>query len=169
MKFLQFLDISYNNVDKLTVLSFDGLSNLQTLNLSNNYLTTTHFPKDVFKPLITLKELDIRHNFQNETFEQKNYPDEVLKDLTSLEVLRLDCLNSKYQQLFRWGFKVLIAIFLLSCSSHSQQVASVTSWSIWYIIRRGSHCRNHPAFTDRRSKIQVRYAAIRTLMSRKHA
>ena len=93
---LKYLDISFNKIDTLSVSSFEGLSNLWTLNISNNNLAKiTSFPKGVFKPLKSLLELDMRYNPKTRRG-LDDYPDQVLGDLISLTSLQLDCLNSKF-------------------------------------------------------------------------
>ena len=76
-----YLDISNNLLKKLEVNSFNGLNKLQVLNISSNYLSgKDSFPKGVFKALSW--SLD--------------YGGEALKDLTTLKILKLDCLSSKF-------------------------------------------------------------------------
>ena len=73
-------------------MSFKGLRHLKVLNISSNLLDDADsFPKGLFQPLSSsLVELDIRHNLI-----YKNYPDNVIKDLISLRILKLDCVNGK--------------------------------------------------------------------------
>ena len=99
-----YLDISHNKLSKILPWTFAGLSNLETLNISSNKLTSTEsFSNGVFKPLTSLKELDMRYNLDMR-LGGDDYPDAVLADLTSLNILKLDCLNSKSIVFFVFAF-----------------------------------------------------------------
>ena len=73
-------------------MSFKGLTQLKVLNISSNRLSDDgSIPEGVFQPLSSsLLELDIRHNL---IF--KSYPEEGIKDLISLRILKLDCVYGK--------------------------------------------------------------------------
>ena len=88
---LTFLDISNNRINVLNKMSFKGLSQLKVLNISSNLLNDDSLPEGLFQPLSSsLLELDLRHNLM-----YKKYPDETIKDLISLRILKLDCVNGK--------------------------------------------------------------------------
>ena len=89
---LTYLDISNNRINKLNKMSFKGLRQLKILNISSNLMRDEDsLPKGLFQPLsLSLVELDLRHNLM-----YKKYPEEVIEDLTSLMILKLDCVNGK--------------------------------------------------------------------------
>ncbi|KAG9351564.1 hypothetical protein JZ751_022815 [Albula glossodonta] len=77
---LQYLDMSYNQIRRISVSFFKGLEALEMLNLSNNCLEA--FSVDHNGPLNSLKSLDLSFNIlQNLTFEENT--------LCSLEELHL--------------------------------------------------------------------------------
>ena len=90
---LTYLDISYNRINKFDKMSFKGLTQLQVLNISSNNLSDgSSLPEGLFKPLsLSLLELDLRHNLI-----YRRYPDNVIKDLISLRILKLDCVNGQF-------------------------------------------------------------------------
>ena len=89
---LTYLDISNNRINVLNKMSFKGLTQLKVLNFSSNLLRDNgSLPEGLFQPLSSsLLELDLRHNPM-----YKKYPDEAIKDLISLRILKLDCVNGK--------------------------------------------------------------------------
>ena len=90
---LTYLDLSYNRINKFDKMSFKGLTQLQVLNISSNNLIDGSLPEGLFQPLsFSLLELDVRCNLI-----YKRYPDEAIKDLISLRILKLDCVNGKFQ------------------------------------------------------------------------
>ena len=84
------LDISQNRIEKINRLSFKGLKQLKVLNMSSNHLSDGYsLPNGVFLPLAaSLQELDLGHNLI-----YQSYPDKIIKDLHSLETLKLDCID----------------------------------------------------------------------------
>ncbi|XP_076081175.1 toll-like receptor 4 [Mytilus galloprovincialis] len=82
------LDISYNKITRLNIFSFNGLSNLLILNLNNNPLmyTKNEIPNEVFKSLISLKHICIRHTSQIGS----SLPEVALSNLKLLESLEID-------------------------------------------------------------------------------
>ena len=90
---LTFLDVSNNRINVLNKMSFKGLTLLKVLNMSSNLLSDDgSLPEGLFQPLSSsLLELDIRHNLI-----YKKYPEKVIKDLISLRILKLDCVNGRY-------------------------------------------------------------------------
>ena len=89
---LSYLDISNNRIRVLNKMSFKGLTQLKVLNMSSNLLRdNVSLPEGLFQPLSSsLLELDLRHNSMT-----RRYPDNVIKDLISLRILKLDCINGK--------------------------------------------------------------------------
>ena len=88
---LTYLDISNNRIKMLNKMSFKGLTQLKVLNISSNLLNDGSLPEGLFQPLSSyLLELDLRHNLM-----YTKYPDEAIKDLISLRILKLDCVNGK--------------------------------------------------------------------------
>ena len=88
---LTYLDISNNRIKMLNKMSFKGLTQLKVLNISSNLLNDGSLPEGLFQPLSSyLLELDLRHNLM-----YKKYPDEAIKDLISLRILKFDCVNGK--------------------------------------------------------------------------
>ena len=106
---LTYLDISNNRINVLSKMSFKGLTQLKVLNISSNLLNDGSLPEGIFQPLSSsLLELDLRHNLM-----YKKYPDKAIKDLISLRILKLDCVNGKviYFLLFKSSeFRVIILI-----------------------------------------------------------
>lgn len=103
--YLVYLDLSNNLLHKLDATCFKGLRKLKVLNISSNKLITKDsFATGVFNSLVSLVELDMRYNFIDTKLAMKGYPDEALGDLTSLEVLKIDCIRGKVQvcSLFKW-------------------------------------------------------------------
>ncbi|KAH9488981.1 hypothetical protein Btru_041444 [Bulinus truncatus] len=97
-KKLKHLRLYKNSLYKLDTFSFCELTDLQSLDLSNNLLSMIKgtFPKGVFKDLTSLIELKINKN--NNTLQAGvdfEYPDEALADLTSLSTLYMDGLTNK--------------------------------------------------------------------------
>ena len=90
---LTYLDISNNRINVLNKMSFKGLTQLKVLNMSSNLSSDDgSLPEGLFQPLSSsLLELDIRHNLI-----YKKYPEKVIKDLISLRILKLDCVNGRY-------------------------------------------------------------------------
>ncbi len=129
-KSLKYLDISFNRIDQLSVLSFEGLLNLQTLNISNNHLSTiTSFPKGVFKPLKSLLELDIRYNPKTRRG-LDDYPDQV-GELVSLNILRLDCVNSK-------AFRFQLYYMKTFWGENGQHlfVSDLRKFALWFVFAK---------------------------------
>ncbi|XP_052075459.1 toll-like receptor 4 [Mytilus californianus] len=62
---LIYLDLSNNNISKLHQRSFQGLSKLETLIISNNSINHTAIPNNIFKPLVSLLQLAIKRNFNH--------------------------------------------------------------------------------------------------------
>ncbi len=91
---LQVLDASNNLLQKLDVDAFKLTPTLQSLNLARNHLKwDDSIPLGVFKPLgKSLLHLDISQNLDDTN---STYPDGALADLSSLQVLKMDCLNGK--------------------------------------------------------------------------
>ena len=90
---LTYLDISNNRIKVLNKMSFKGLTQLKVLNISANNLSDGSLPEGLFQPLsLSLLELDVRYNLV-----YKRYPDEAIKDLISLRILKLDCVNGKFE------------------------------------------------------------------------
>ena len=89
---LTYLDISNNRINILNKMSFKGLTQLKVLNISSNRLSDEgSIPEGLFRPFSSsLLELDLRYNLM-----YKNYPEEVIKDLITLRILKLDCVNGK--------------------------------------------------------------------------
>ncbi|PVD38465.1 hypothetical protein C0Q70_01080 [Pomacea canaliculata] len=90
---LSVLDVSYNNISRLHVQAFVGLSSLTSLNLSWNALTLSHeaYPADVFTPLATsLSDLRLGGNAQKTDDPDAEYPDFALSVLKNLTYLVLD-------------------------------------------------------------------------------
>ena len=89
---LTYLDISNNKINKLNKMSFKGLTQLKVLNMSSNPLHDNgSLPEGLFQPVsFSLLKLDLMHNFMT-----RKYPDNVIKDLISLRILKLDCVNGK--------------------------------------------------------------------------
>ena len=89
---LTYLDISNNRINMFNKMSFKGLKQLKVLNISSNLLRNDgSLPGGLFQPLsLSLQELDLRHNLM-----YKIYPEEAIKDLISLRILKLDCVNGK--------------------------------------------------------------------------
>ncbi|KAH0690324.1 hypothetical protein KY290_019901 [Solanum tuberosum] len=81
MKSLRLLDVHFNELHGLP-LSFGNLTNLEILNLSNNFSDLTKLP-DTIGDLINLKELDLSNNQIHEL------PDTISR-LDNLTVLKLD-------------------------------------------------------------------------------
>ncbi|XP_063437808.1 toll-like receptor 4 [Mytilus trossulus] len=82
------LDLSFNKITRLNIFSFNGLSNLLTLNLNNNPLmySKNAIPTEVFKSLISLKHICIRHI----TPIGSSLPEVALSNLKLLESLEID-------------------------------------------------------------------------------
>ncbi|VDI25881.1 Hypothetical predicted protein [Mytilus galloprovincialis] len=60
---LLYLDLSTNKINLMNSEAFVGLQKLETLIISNNNISFTVFTsKTVFKPLVSLQYLDIKHN-----------------------------------------------------------------------------------------------------------
>lgn len=57
---LERLDLSENQIENLTIGTFDALTELEELNLSDNYIT--YLPVDIFKFNVKLKKLDLGYN-----------------------------------------------------------------------------------------------------------
>ena len=87
---LTHLDISNNRIKVLSKMSFKGLTQLKVLNISSNLLSDDgSLPEGLFQPVSrSLMELDLRYNLM-----YKKYPEEVIKDLISLRIIKLDCIN----------------------------------------------------------------------------
>lgn len=65
---LIYLDLSNNNISKLYQRSFEGLSKLETLIISNNSINHTAIPVNILKPLVSLLHLAIKQNFNHSVF-----------------------------------------------------------------------------------------------------
>ncbi|XP_059167563.1 toll-like receptor 4 [Physella acuta] len=91
---LKVLIISHNLISFLENSTFDYLKQLETLDISKNPLLGycfKNFPKDLFSPLVNLKQLYLQGN-ANVTFDQ--YPNQALKLLKRLNILGVDGLNN---------------------------------------------------------------------------
>ena len=77
------LDLKENRIRAIGGRAFNGLQNLQELDLSRNILT--YFPQDIFKPLSALKVLNLGYNkFSN------NFPNNLFSAQSNLQTLTLD-------------------------------------------------------------------------------
>ena len=88
---LQKLQLQNNTLEEIEQLAFEGLYNLQFLNLSNNsipFMLQGLVPA-IFKPLRNLRELEIQKNKITESPDLE-YPDAILSDIKSLEMLKID-------------------------------------------------------------------------------
>ncbi|CAC5412712.1 unnamed protein product [Mytilus coruscus] len=80
---LIYLDLSNNNISKLHQRSFQGLSKLETLIISNNSINHTAIPINIFKPLVSLLHLALKRNF--------NHPFSLnVSSLVTLRTLKID-------------------------------------------------------------------------------
>ncbi|CAC5417524.1 unnamed protein product [Mytilus coruscus] len=88
LRHLSELDFSYNKIKRLNRFSFNGLSNLLFLNLNYNPLPYTEraIPIEVFKSLISLKHICIRHTSPYDSLLQEV----ALSNLKLLESLEID-------------------------------------------------------------------------------
>ena len=85
-------------IKTLYLTSFKGMKKLKILNISGNKLSGKQaLPKGVFAPMsASLHELDTRHNkMDTKAASLLIYPDEALADLTSLNVLKMDCITGQ--------------------------------------------------------------------------
>nr|XP_034983425.1 leucine-rich repeat-containing G-protein coupled receptor 5 isoform X1 [Zootoca vivipara] len=80
--FTSYLDLSMNNISRLSSNSLHNLRFLEELRLAGNGLT--HIPKGAFSGLFSLKVLMLQNNLL------KQVPAEALQNLHSLQSLRLD-------------------------------------------------------------------------------
>ena len=111
---LKYLHLENNSLAEIEQYAFEGLHNLNFLNLSNNALPfMSHgLVPAIFKPLRELLELDIHINTKAELL-NSSYPDDILSDVKSLEMLRMDGIANAT---FGTGFKELKNLTTLNIS-----------------------------------------------------
>lgn len=109
LKILQKLDLSYNNLTRLPQGAFIGLNNLHILILEYNNLNYSiqSFPRGVFKPLVSLKHLNIKFNYK---LIMQNFPDDVISDLKELNTLEVDAFDAFPVKGFGKGFSQLVKL-----------------------------------------------------------
>ncbi|CAC5399147.1 TLR2 [Mytilus coruscus] len=92
---LQYISLHGNHLTTIQCSSFNGLTRLTTLDLSNNQLNiSTEHTSDVFNNLISLHNLDISRNFNSFDY---YYP--FLGNLVNLQFLAMDLIhNSDFQK-----------------------------------------------------------------------
>ncbi|XP_060062917.1 toll-like receptor 4 [Ylistrum balloti] len=85
---VKFLDLSHNKLRSFRKDTLQRLTDLITLNISNNQLSynTSIFKPGIFESLSKLQFLNLKHNVHEENTE---YP-QCIRELTSLETLHLD-------------------------------------------------------------------------------
>ncbi|XP_050401595.1 slit homolog 2 protein-like [Patella vulgata] len=88
---LSFLDISNNRITRLNRFSFYGLKTLIKLDLHSNHINMEreNYPIGVFTSLVNLQTLDISSNYIKPGF-NLSYPNESFAGLLSLESLKMD-------------------------------------------------------------------------------
>ncbi|XP_052066446.1 toll-like receptor 4 [Mytilus californianus] len=92
---LQYISLHGNQLTTMQCSSFNGLTRLTTLDISNNKLniSTEHTASDVFNNLISLRNLDISRNYNS-----FNYYYPFLGNLINLQFLAMDLIhNSDFQ------------------------------------------------------------------------
>ncbi|CAC5425111.1 unnamed protein product [Mytilus coruscus] len=103
MKNLSELDLSSNRLVYLEEGTFDGLSRLQTLSIKGNYLNYSFaIPNNSFKPLVSLKSLNVAYNnLVEQSYQFPTFPSDLLSSLVRLESIEVDAIQpSKIIKLF---------------------------------------------------------------------
>lgn len=84
--------MDYNRISIIEENAFSGLGRLEILTMSGNFLNLTKtYIKGVFKPLVSLLTLDIKHNMPKMTLSRTSYP--YFGDLRKLSSLSLDLVS----------------------------------------------------------------------------
>ena len=86
------LTLAHNQLTQIKPGNFDGLQKLQNLSFRNNAIryNASGFQPGSFKPLVSLKTLNIQQNFTRNDFREESYDLEALSDLVKLKTLHLD-------------------------------------------------------------------------------
>ncbi|CAC5408888.1 unnamed protein product [Mytilus coruscus] len=109
--FLRILDLSQNKIFVLWTRSFEGLNDLHSLDISDNYLSSDNksFQNGCFSPLRKLEHLNLKKNKPNE--------DQIdLSSLVSLKSLRMDIIAVKEGVVFRKEYSALKHLTILDVS-----------------------------------------------------
>ncbi|XP_052068137.1 toll-like receptor 4 [Mytilus californianus] len=89
LPYLRKLILSHSYVERIEVLAFYNLFQLDSLDLRHNFIGSDALPNGVFQSLMQLKRLDLSYN----TFSE--YPDKQLSDLVGLGILSINGINGK--------------------------------------------------------------------------
>ncbi|KAK3612023.1 hypothetical protein CHS0354_021698 [Potamilus streckersoni] len=101
---LKILNISYANLLRVEKEAFDGLYNLEILDISHNLLVISNrsVPVRLVRDLTSLKVLKISYNVKDTKRTDISYPDEAMGQVKSLQTLYMDGLiNSTFGPGFR--------------------------------------------------------------------
>lgn len=96
-EFLTKLSLARNKLRTLTNGDFLNLSNLEMLDLSLNHIRYYNIGDDVFRPLVSLKYLDLKQNL-SKIFINETYPTSV-KHLQALQTLNIDGLEKNIPEI----------------------------------------------------------------------
>ncbi|XP_071138785.1 keratocan-like [Mytilus edulis] len=94
------LDMAGNKLQENMVgrYAFEGLNQLQRLTVANNDIAVMHLPEGIFKPLMSLLYLNVRHNTITDNLQGK-----IIGDLRALESLEVDIMQTYVDSLFGEG------------------------------------------------------------------
>lgn len=111
------LDLSNNELQSLNEKTLIGLINLRVLRLNFNSLmyNAIQLSPGCFKPLESLKQLSVQGNNPQYALDSFFLPDETIKDLKMLEKLELDA-NADNERVLGVGFSFLHDLFSLTFS-----------------------------------------------------
>ncbi|XP_071150156.1 toll-like receptor 4 [Mytilus edulis] len=99
MKNLSELDLSYNRLKYLEEGTFGGLSRLETLSIKGNYLDYSFaIPNNIFKPLVSLKSLNVANNkLVEQSYLYPSFPSDLLSSLVRLESIEVDVIHPQFK------------------------------------------------------------------------
>ncbi|XP_063436294.1 toll-like receptor 4 [Mytilus trossulus] len=140
------LDLTGNKLQTKTVerCAFEGLNQLKRLTIANNDIAVMYLPEGIFKPLVSLMYLNVKHNAFPEKSQGK-----IIGDLRTLETLEIDIREPYVGSLFGKGVSFmkslkrlvsgLCTVYMLASMSfmHTEQLehVDISSCPISIVIR----------------------------------
>ncbi|VDI27941.1 toll-like receptor 13 [Mytilus galloprovincialis] len=161
------LDLSSNRLIYLEEGTFDGLSNLQTLSIKGNYLNYSFaIPNNIFKPLVSLKHLNVGwNNLFEQSYQFPTFPSDLLSFLDRLESIEVDAIQPDMIKLFKFPdpYRSLTHLkkleICLCVLPYIQNVTFFNLQNLEYLDMHNCHMKSYDRWTLRNGK-KLKYLDI---------